>query len=144
MFLDYGFVTENNLLATVPEMGYYFTISLQMWIESYSGGNKYGYSEFLRFTSTEKDCCSSGDRIPAIFVNKNGFIHVTSQVGTNGNFYRNFRLPSKQWIKIEIKQYPDNEQVQNMEYLFNYLDSSKLQLFTMLLDNLRDGHQWKE
>ena len=92
-------------------MGYHFEISLQLWIDSFTQGNKYGYSEFLRFTATEKDCCSPGDRIPAILINKNGFIHVVSQVGKNGNFYKNFRLPAKTWIDIVIKQYPENEKV---------------------------------
>ena len=92
-------------------MGYYYEISLQLWIESYTEGNRYGYSEFLWFTATESGCCSPGDRIPAIFVHKHGFIHVTNQIGPHGNFYKNFRIPAKKWVKIELKQYPENEKV---------------------------------
>merc|ERR1712227_1187510 len=33
----------------------------------------------------------------------------TNQIGTNGNFYKNFRIPAKKWVKIELKQYPENE-----------------------------------
>jgi len=96
-------VTKDNLVATLPSWGEYFEVSLQIWVESH----KPGVSELLRFTSTDKDCCSVGDRIPAIFVHSDGYIHVTSQVGTNGNYYKNFNIKLKTWIKVDIKQYPD-------------------------------------
>ena len=111
MFLDDFIVTGDNLLETLPRWDYSFEISFQLWIEEYAGGNQYGFSELLRFTATEKHCCSSGDRIPAIFANKNGYIHVTSQVGENGNFNRNFRIPVKTWVKFVLKQYRENGQV---------------------------------
>ena len=94
-------------MATLPSWGKYFETSLQIWVESYTGSNKDGWTELIRFTSTDKDCCSSGDRIPAIFVHSSGYIHVTSQVGTNGNYNKNFNIKLKTWIKVEIKQYPD-------------------------------------
>ena len=101
--LDEEPVTKDNLVATLPSWGEYFEVSLQIWVESH----KPGVSELLRFTTTEKDCCSAGDRIPAIFVNSAGYIHVTSQVGTNGNYYQNVNIKLKTWTKVQIKQYPD-------------------------------------
>ena len=98
-------------MATLTSWGYHFEVSLQLWIETFSGPNNGGWTEIIRFTSTEKDCCSAGDRIPAIFANQAGFIHVTSQVGTNGNYAKNFNIKPKTWTKIEIKQYPENGQV---------------------------------
>ena len=86
-------------------MGHHFEISLQMWIESYSN------SEFLRFTTTENDCCNPGDRIPYIRLYKNGYVHVACHVGENPNFWRNFNLPVKTWINIVVKQYPENGKV---------------------------------
>ena len=68
LFLDYELVTKDNLVATLPSWGEYFEVSLQVWVESFRGGSD-GWSELIRFTATEKDCCSAGDRIPAIFVN---------------------------------------------------------------------------
>ena len=113
MILDYEYelITKNNLVATLPSWGNHFDISLELWIESFTNTNKKGYSELLRFTATNKDCCSAGDRIPAIFANKNGFIHVTSQIGTNGNAAKNFNIKTKTWIKVEIKQYQENGEV---------------------------------
>ena len=101
-------------MATLPSWGEQFDLSLELWIGSYSGANKNGWTELLRFTATNKDCCSAGDRIPAIFANKNGNIHVTSQVGTNGNANKNFNIKTQTWTKVEIKQYQENGKVYNI------------------------------
>ena len=99
-------------MDTIPTWGEYFEVSLQVWIDSFNGPtNRYGYSELLRFTSTEKDCCSPGDRIPAIFVHRTGKLHITSSVGTNGNLYSNAKVQPKTWTKVEIKQFYENGKV---------------------------------
>ena len=107
-----GLITRNNLLATFPFMGHHYEISLQMLIESYNDGDtKRDFSEFLRFSATGQDCCSPGDRIPAILINKNGFVCVISHVGTNGNYFKKFTLPVKTWKNIVVKQYLENGKV---------------------------------
>ena len=93
-------------MATLPSWGYYFELSLQLWIESLSDG----WNELLKFTSTENDCCSPGDRIPALWL-KAGFIRVASQVGSNGNFHKDYYIKTKTWTEVVIKQYPENEKV---------------------------------
>ena len=103
-------VTKDYLVDILPSWGKYFEISLNIWVNSFSG-SEMGWSELLRFTATEGNCCSAGDRIPAIFVNSAGYIHVTSQVGGNGNFYKNINIKLKTWIKVGIKQYPENGKV---------------------------------
>mgnify|MGYP001441944067 FL=1 len=110
MILDFEFVTKNNLVATLPSWGEYFEISLKLWVESFTV-TRNSWSELLRFTATENNCCSDGDRIPAIFVNSAGFITVTSQVGSNGNFAKNVNIKLKTWLKVGIKQYPENGKV---------------------------------
>ena len=45
-----------------------------------------------------------GDRIPAIFTNKNGYIHVTMAIGTNGNTYKDLYLSEKRWYNIVVEQ----------------------------------------
>ena len=103
-------MTKGDLVATLPSWGYYFEVSLQLWIESWSDG-KDGWFELLRFTSTENNCCSAGDRIPALFANKAGFIRATSQVASYGDFYKDYYIKTKTWIDVVIKQYPENEKV---------------------------------
>ena len=121
MILEYKLITKDNFFATLPSWGDYFDISMELWIESYSGGNSDGWSELLRFTATDKDCCSAGDRIPAIFANKNGNIYVVSQIGTNANANKNFSFKTKTWTKVEIKQYPENGKVHYLNNLLTIL-----------------------
>ena len=114
LHIDNGvLITRNKLLSTLPIMGHHFEISLQMWIESYNDGDIiHGFSELLRFSATGQNCCSPGDRIPAIFTNKNGYFLVTSYVDeTNMNYGNKFILPVKTWINIVVKQYPENGKV---------------------------------
>ena len=115
VILDLEHVTKDNLIETLPSWGKYFEISLKIWVESFIG-NKDGWSELLRFTATDNDWGSAGDRIPAIFLNSAGYIHLISQVGKNGNFAKNAYIKPKTWIKVEIKQYPKNGKV------INYVD----------------------
>ena len=121
VILDLEHVTKDNLIETLPSWGKYFEISLKIWVESFIG-NKDGWSELLRFTATENDWGSAGDRIPAIFLNSAGYIHLTSQVGKNGNFAKNAYIKPKTWIKVEIKQYPKNGKVINyVDWFLNIL-----------------------
>ena len=128
MILEYKLITKDNFFATLPSWGDYFDISMELWIESYSGGNTDGWTELLRFTATDKDAGSAGDRIPAIFAHKDGYIGVRSQVGTNGNAAKNFNIPTQTWTKVEIKQYQECREV----YYFNN-QLSTLIIFLMFL-----------
>ena len=83
---------------------------MNIWIDALNG---MPWSELLRFTVTENDCCDPGDRVPAIFVHSDGFIYVTSHVGTNANFPTNVPIKLKTWMRVEIKQYPENGEVKH-------------------------------
>ena len=100
-------------MATLPSWGSNFEVSLQIWIESFRGPNFKGYTEAFRFTATEKDCCSPGDRIPALFVNAGGYLYLTSQVGSDGDFVTRCNIQPKTWNKVQIKQYPENGKVKS-------------------------------
>ena len=100
-------ITE-KLVASLPSLGPYFSVSFEMWVDKF---HSQVWTEVLRFTATGKNCCNPGDRIPAFFVNKNGHIHVTSQVGTVGNYYVDVPIKLKTWVKVEVKQYVLNAKV---------------------------------
>ena len=129
--LDNELITKDNLVATLPSWGDQFDVSLELWIESFTPSNSNGWSELLRFTATNKNHGSAGDRIPAIFANKAGFIHVTSQVGTNGNAYKNFNIKTKTWTKVEIKQYKENGKVYNINNILTLLINCSLLLVVL-------------
>ena len=58
-----------------------------------------------------------GDRVPAIFTNKGGFIQVASQLGDNGNRWRNVFLEEKTWYSLEILQFFQNNKVSNILHI---------------------------
>ena len=88
---------------------------MDLYINSFDRPNlKNGkYAELLRFTDTDGNCCAVGDRIPAIFTEKRGFIQVATQIGNAGNKWRNVRLSKKAWHRLDILQYIWNNKVNN-------------------------------
>ena len=106
-------IGQNNLLSTLPIWGPSFRISLDLYINSFDGPNlKNGMlAELLRFTSRDGNCCVIGDRIPAIFTHKRGFIQVATQIGTHGNKVKNVNLIEKTWYRVELVQrvFSDNK-----------------------------------
>ena len=106
-------INQNNLLSTLPIWGPSFRISLDLYINSFDGPNlKNGMlAELLRFTSRDGNCCAVGDRIPAVFTDKRGFIQVATQLGNAGNKWRNVKLSQKTWHRLDILQYTWNDKV---------------------------------
>ena len=97
----------NKLVATLPTWGKHFSVSFEMFVGTFHPTSD--WTEFLRFTATEKDCCKPGNRIPALFVNnKKKTIYPTSQVGSNGDYWFHRKIEAGTWIKVDIKQYPEN------------------------------------
>ena len=126
---------RNNLVATLPSWGGYYEVSFQMWVESFTSGlpRTRGWAELLRFTTSEAEAGKDmlpGTRIPAVFVNNEGYIGVRSQVGNDANFVKNINIDAKTWIEVKIKQYADDgkvilhfykvNQAQNIEILKSY------------------------
>ena len=60
----------------------------------------------LRFTASSNNCCKPGDRIPALFAQKSGFLHH-SAIDDVGNRASNFLKHAKTdvWYKIEYLQH---------------------------------------
>ena len=100
-------------MATVPSWGPSFIVSLNLYINSFDGENlmQDKWAELLRFTSTDNNCCAIGDRIPAIFANKGGFIQVATQLWRKGNRWKNINLDVQTWYNIEMKQFSQNNKV---------------------------------
>ena len=108
-------------MATLTSWGPHFEVSLQLWIETFTSNNG-GWTELLIFTATKEYSLSAGDRIPAIFAHKNGYIHVVSQIGTNANAEKNVNIKIKTWTKVEIKQYQENGKVNCLNNLLDNIN----------------------
>ena len=100
-------------MATVPSWGPSFIVSLNLYINSFDGENlmQDKWAELIRFTATDNNCCAIGDRIPAIFANKGGFIQVATQLWRKGNRWKNINLDVQTWYNIEMKQFSQNNKV---------------------------------
>ena len=107
-------IGQGNLLATLPTWGPTFRLTFELYIYSFDGNSlKDGYAELLRLTTTDADCCSIGDRIPAIFTHRNGNyngmewngIAIATQIGTNGNEYKYVKLVKRKWHQLALVQY---------------------------------------
>ena len=106
-------VIHNNLMASLPTWGPSYRLSLNVYINSFHGRNlRQGkWAELLRVTRTNNNCCAIGDRIPAILINKGGFIQVATNIGNTGNKWKNVNLNEKRWYKLDIIQYQWNNKV---------------------------------
>ena len=97
-----NWVTASTLYATIPKWGRTFGVTFLLWIEAYP--SEQPWAELVRFTSTEGNCCSQGDRIPAIFLHKDGFIYICSQIGTQPNRCQRVNVDLQSWTLVELTQ----------------------------------------
>ena len=106
-------------MATIPSWGPTYKVSFDFYINKFDVNGPGGWGELLRFTSTEKNCCGLGDRIPAIFTNKNGhYVYPTTQIDKSGDRWKAVKgvngakkIEEKKWYKLELTQYKDNNKV---------------------------------
>ena len=100
-------VKRNNQVGTVASWGPTFRVAVDIIVHSAGSG----YTSILRFTSTNNNCCKLGDRLPIIHYHSKGYLHITSAVNKNANYYVNFNIDLKKWYHIEIAQTKMNGKV---------------------------------
>ena len=106
-------ISQGNLVTTLPTWGPSYRITFELYINSFDGANLKNrrLAELLRLTTTDGNCCRIGDRIPAIFTDKRGFIQVATQIGTHNNKLKNVNLKEKTWYRLDLMQYAWNSKV---------------------------------
>ena len=106
MSADGAPAVHSNQVATIPTWGPAFRVEFLLYINSFDGPNlKNGkFAELIRFSSRDGNCCAVGNRIPAILTDRGGFIQVATQIGNQGNKWKNVRLNEKIWYSLEIIQ----------------------------------------
>ena len=114
-------MVSHNLLNTLPTWGPAYKVSLDIFINSFDGPNLAEggwWAEILRFTNTTNNRGNLGDRLPAVFTHKDGYIIVASQIGDNNNYFigGHIQLKKKTWHKLEITQFSEDSKV----FLFIY------------------------
>ena len=101
-----GDVKKNNEIATIPSWGPEFRISFDLKINSRVSGDRNGYTSVISFKGNggKKDLGNHGDRIPCVFMNRNGRLHFRSSVSANSNYKLNSPVPLKKWLHVIIEQ----------------------------------------
>jgi len=96
-------VRRNNLIGLIPSWGPYFKISLDLMVFRHS---KNIWTSVLAFKANNGVTNSKkhGDRIPAIFLHKDGFIGIRSSINGNINYWSNHRIKLQKWHKIIMEQ----------------------------------------
>merc|ERR1719208_312884 len=103
-------IQKNLQLATIDEWGPLFKISFDLIIHSKVDST---WSSVLAFrgNGAVDDQSHYGDRAPAIFYNKAGYLYFTNAVNGNGNYHFNYEIELNKLYHIEIAQEEKNEKV---------------------------------
>ena len=112
-----GDVKRNTEIETIPTWGPLFRVSFDLKINSQVSSNN-GWASVLSFKGNEgaTDRSKYGDRIPAIFLHKKGFLHFTSGVNGNRNHAFNFNsIKLNKWYSITIQQTLEKGKVGRMK-----------------------------
>ena len=118
-------VVSHNLMNTLPTWGPAYKVSLDIFINSFDGPNLAEggwWAEILRFTNTTNNCgdpgdCNPGDRILAVYTNKDGYIRLNNQIGDRSGYYiDDINLDEKTWYNLEITQLSENSKVFDVWY----------------------------
>ena len=92
-------------------------------------GTKHGWSSVFRATSTNKNCCDYGDRIPGMYFQSGSTrLYIGNAVNGNGNFHRTEKIalfkeiPLNKFTLVTIEQV-----IEDGEYRYSiYFDHEEL------------------
>ena len=120
-------IGRDQLLATIPSWGPEFTLSLELFINSFPDAAT-NYAEVLRFTNSAVDCCAYGTRIPVIFLKVGDILEVSPPGGVPGQINVNRNT----WYKINFTQYFHSNK-ECIDYLFHSLPLLSCIIFSITL-----------
>ena len=102
---------NDHLLATLPSWGPTYKVSLELYVNSFPSGRPI-WAEILRFSTSDQNCCSPGDRSPLLMLDgKEGGRLVVCGTTSRGNWCRRLKISSNKWYKVELEQRIEPEEV---------------------------------
>ena len=113
-----GVLKKNTEITTISSWGPQFRVSFDLKINSLASGNRGGWSSVLSFKKDggARNNGQLGDRIPAIFMNKKGFLLFSSSVNRNRNYnFKPYSIKLKKWYSIALAQTWENGKVRETE-----------------------------
>ena len=91
---------ENDLITTIPFWGPAYELSVDLSMDSWDNG-----SLLLFRAKTDGDCCSVGQRVPAIWTQEGHWLLVATNIGQDGNSETRVEVPDKEgWFNLEVSQ----------------------------------------
>lgn len=79
-----------------------------------------GWSNILRVNAGTQNCCSVGNRIPALFFyHRTTKLHVCNAINNNGNKYFNKVIPMGKFTNVKIQQVRQTDGKYTYSVLFN-------------------------
>ena len=93
-----GTVKPNNLLSTLETWGPEYTVVVDIIVHSAGTEPNSEWLSILRFANGHGDIDDSGQRVPAILYNINGFLQIS-----NGDYYVTPTIDLNKCYHIEIK-----------------------------------------
>ena len=85
--------------------GRFFTIEFDIMVTKKTYG-LYGWTNVFHFTANG-NYENYGDRIPALYINSNGYFQICSAINGNLNYWKNFDFELGKQYQITIKQFID-------------------------------------
>ena len=132
-------VVSDKLVASLATWGPAFRISLDLYINSYETIDADSdWAEILFVTSTMNQCCNIGDRIPAMFAHKDGYIKTSTQIGNEGSkSFEHAPLDVTTWYAVELLQHLEEDKV---TIYFCFFSEERLNLTFLVY--LYDENKW--
>jgi hypothetical protein len=67
------------------------------------------WTSVFHLTGTNENCCDHGDRIPAFWINSNGYFSIESSVNNNGNYWKHIPIELGKTYQVTIQQVKDGK-----------------------------------
>ena len=64
----------------------------------------------FHFTATNDNCCGTGDRIPAVWIHKDGYFHICTSLNGNANACKYIGFELEKTYQVTIRQVKDGRQ----------------------------------
>ena len=94
-------IKKNTFYKTIGTIGKSYSFTFEIKLK----GKVKGWSNVVHVLNKDGNCCSTGQRIPALFVfSQSSRLHVSSSVGDNGNFFVDYTIPMGEYVNVTVQQ----------------------------------------
>ena len=100
-------VSKGKLLETLPKWGRLYTVEADITVKKIPTTT---WTNIFHFTIKDNHV-KLGDRIPAVWINKAGYFHISSAVNGNRNFVKDFNFDVGEKYHMKIQQFQRDNKI---------------------------------